>query len=141
MENMFAAFVGLIVVLNVFKGIFRSVRRGIASAIKRKEEQEGGVRNKLSKKELVVSMATNVKPDIAPALLEEKDYSEYDIPTFLRLKHKDALAASEETKKKIAQQQAKPQGQKPAKAPRNPKISLEEFQKNAGAKAATYEKV
>lgn len=83
------------------------------------------------------------KSVIAPALLEERDFSEFDTPTFLRRRHEKKHAEAKATleKHQIPAKSAHSDKPKAAKTPRNPKISLDEFKANAGQKPAQYVEV
>lgn len=135
MENFFFTFAALIIIANFVKFAYKLSNKKVSST-KRPERSpvvKPFIKNVQKAVKRAEVMATPAEPEFHPAFLEEKDYSEFEMPTYLRQKHERKLAeakavqAKHQTPAKSAHS-AKP---KAAKTPRNPKISFEEFRANA----------
>lgn len=124
-----------IVVLNLLKAMFKASAK--ATAAQKAKEAKTGAQPKpewtmASKKADVTS-----EIEINPAFLEEKNWDDYDMPSYLRKNHKVMLekATAAETPVKATI--------KPAKT-KSPKLSMDEFKQTVKSKAddsARYEEV
>lgn len=128
-----------------------------ASVIQPFRGKKGDVSNEKQDKEVKRShivgheQATPMATRIAPAFAEQTDWSQFDQPTFLRVKKPQKKSSKRATQKAEAPADVKPAQSKPATAPetvkkarKTPQQEMDEFRANAKAREAAkpaYEQV
>lgn len=133
MENMiYVAIAVAIISVNVLKFLFKNAAKDTAKQ-KALEEKTG---KKAAPEWTMASPKSEqaVAPEINPAFLEEKNWQEYDMPSYLRKKHDQMLKDAKQVKPNAPAKKSKQT---------SPKMSMDEFKAAAVAKKADarYEEV